>query len=261
MITVAATVFFVWLALARDKGWAWIPAAIFGFQVAQNVFEGGGSLFFPVLVIAAGILLLSRGHLSRQAIIGILVILAIVGIAADDHSHDDESEKTAPAKKTIPTEVATERSELPELKGRRLVVASNRADVSVSRSASRRATVDRDAEFKITEGEELVLVELSDLGAALDLRVPSESRLTVDTNSGDVNATVNGFGLEVDTNSGDVDIDLEGEHPVTAETLAGQISAEGVDDEDQSPAKLVTSGPGLPVTIETFAGDISIEQD
>src|SRR5687768_1173761 len=83
LFQIAAVGFFTWLALARKQGWAWIPAGIFGFHVAQDLFDGqGSSLFFPLMVLAAGVLLLSRDRLSKNATIGILLMLAVIGIAS-----------------------------------------------------------------------------------------------------------------------------------------------------------------------------------
>ena len=262
LFQVALTVFFLWLALARDKGWAWIPAAIFGFNVAKDLLDGiGGSIFFPLVVIGAGVLLLSRGRMSNQATIGILVLLAVIGIAARNGGVEPETTK-GEVESSTSSEPAPDRMELPELKGRQLLVVANNADVAISRSPDRRFTAGEEAgEFEISELEGIVQLDLSDLGTGLDLEVPSEARVVVRTNSGEVEARIDGFGLEVDTVSGDVDVELAGNYRVEAETLSGEIEIDGFEDLDEDAKKLRSTGSGPPVQIKTVSGTISVEKD
>ena len=259
MMLIALTAFFLWLALFRHQGWAWIPAAIFGFNLAGYVL--GGTTFLPLVVIGAGVLLLSRGRMSNQATIGVLVLLAVIGIAARNGGVEPEARR-GEVEGTTSSEPAPDRMELPELKGRQLLIVSNDADVAISRSPDRRFTAgEEDGEFEISELEDIVQVDLSDLGSGLDLQVPSEARVVVRTNSGEVEARVDGFGLEVDTVSGSVDIELLSNYPVQAETLAGEIEIDGFEDLDPAQDKLRSTGSGRPVRIETVSGAITVEKD
>ena len=263
LFQVALTAFFVWLALARGKGWAWIPAAIFGINVAKDLLDGiGGSIFFPLVVIGAGVLLLSRGRMSTQATIGVLVLLVVVGIAARNAGVDAAGEARGRITSSSEPDPAPERLELPALKGRQLLIVSNNADLAISRSPDRRFTAGEEAgEFEISELEDIVQVDVSDLGSGLDLQVPSEARVVVRTNSGEVEARVDGFGLEVDTVSGSVDVELVSNYPVEAETLAGEIEIDGFEDLDPAQDKLRSTGSGRPVRIETVSGAITVEKD
>lgn len=258
LFQVAATVFFVWLALARDKGWAWIPAAIFGFQVAHDLLDGvGGSLFFPVLVIAAGVVLLSRDRLSRKATVGILVLLAVMGIAADYEPRQKDVEATAAAQPTA----APDFEELPALDGRSLVVDAGARDVDLVTSRSSQPRVGADSGFEVSEAPGVVMVTVEQDSTPLEIEVPAEGNVVVRTTTGDVTAVIDRFSIDVHTITGRIDAELEGMNIVSAETRDGKIDNRGLDDFDPAPESLVTAGAGLPVRLKTISGVIAVGQD
>lgn len=258
LFQVAATVFFVWLALARDKGWAWIPAAIFGFQVAHDLFDGvGGSLFFPVLVIAAGVVLLSRDRLSRKATVGILVLLAVIGIAADNQPRQKRVEVDA----AVQPAAAPEFAELPPLNGRSLVVDAGARDVDLVTSRSSEPRVGTDSGFEVSEGPGIVMVTVEQSSTPLEMQVPAEASVVVRTTTGDVTAVIDRFSIDVHTITGRIDAELEGTHIVSAETRDGKIDNRGLEDLDDSPETLVTAGAGLPVRLKTISGAIAVGRD
>lgn len=262
LFQIGAVGFFVWLALARKQGWAWIPAAFFGFHLAQDLFDGvGGSLFFPLMVVAGGVLLLSRDRISKNATIGILIMLAVIGIASNNRDGAARiPEPDAPAEVTEEAP-APERILLPVLKGRSLVIDAGPRDVHLSKPAGQRGSVDPEHEFTLSEESDVVFIDLPVEGDRFDLTLPSEANVVVRTTSGDVETDeLGGVGLTVDTVAGDIDIELKGPHAITAQTAEGQIEADGIRDFDESPDLLLGEARGSRVRLESLTGSISISQ-
>ena len=264
LFQIGMTAFFTWLALARKQGWAWIPAAIFGFNVAKDLLDGiGGSLTFPLLVMAAGVLMLSRDRLSKNATVGILLLLVIVGLASNNRDADPRvitvgksDPPAAPAAPKPPLDEA-KLTEL-DLDGRDLVVIARDADVTIIRSSKSEAGMSGDADVR-TEDRALI-VDVGDSDEPIELAVPAESQVIVRTTGGDVTADLSGVNLDVDTVSGDLDIDLVGDHAITAATASGEIEADGVEDLDPAADALATGIVGSRVRLKTLTGSISISQ-
>lgn len=261
LFQVAAVGFFSWLALARKKGWAWIPAGLFGFSVAKDLLDGvGGSLFFPLMVVAAGVLMLSRDRLSRNATVGILLALAVVGVASGSRDSGDD--------RGIHIRLGTDQHDRPwlnenertalDLDGRDLVVVARDADIRIVRSGKGGAGFSGDADLRST-GATLVL-DAGDSDEPIEVAVPAEANVLVRTTGGDVEARLSGVNLDVDTVSGDMDIELVGPHAITAETDSGDIEAEGVEDLDPAADALATDIVGSRVKLKTLTGSISIAQ-
>ena len=265
LFQIAAVGFFAWLALARKQGWAWLPASFFGFHVAQDLLDGvGGSLFFPLMVVAAGVLMLSRDRLSKNATIGILLMLAVIGIASSNRNSalDIEEPVDRPASRTIvlgPPE--DEELAVADLDGRDLVIDAGSRDVNLTASRSRAVKVLDDMEFELTEGPRFVSLDLPEGEGAFDIAVPAEAKVIVRSTSGDVRANeLNTSRLEIDTVEGDIEIQLDGQHAVTADTAEGEIDAEGIEDFDPAPNSLATDVTGSRVRLESVTGSISISQ-
>lgn len=268
LFQMAAVGFFTWLALARKQGWAWIPAALFGFSVAEDLLDGvSGSLFFPMLVIAAGVLLLARDRLSRGATIGILLVLAVVGITAGGEEEPPPPPEVAeaPAPPADPVELEERNGlALPALDGRELVIVTESTPVALRVGGGSVARfVDDETGIEVTESEDLVTI---DVGAAdsLSLEIPREADVIVRSVSGSVTAEVIGYGLDVDTVSGKVDIEIGGNStpPLRARTERGEIDVEGFEDTD--PDALVFAGGGSrgrPVELRTRSGNIELTRD
>lgn len=264
LFQIGAVAFFVWLALARDKTWAWLPAAFFGFHVAGDLLDGrGGSLFFPLMVVAAGVLMLSKERLSKNATIGILLLLAVIGIAS---SNRDDPPNRAPDLSVTPQpapeiEPPVDEAELIDLdlRGRDLVVVGREADVTIRRSSKSGGGL-VPGEASVSEEGDVVTVDAGASDDEIELFVPAETQVFVRTVGGDVTAELSGVAIDVDTVSGDLDLDLVGMHAITAETAAGEIDAEGVEDSDPSPKALATEVVGSRVRLKTVTGSISISQ-
>jgi hypothetical protein len=262
LFRVMLTGFFVWLAVARKQGWAWIPAAIFGFKLVGDLFDGvSGSLFFPLMVIAGGVLVLSRDRLSRGATFGILALLAVAGFAAADrdappvpvlHPHRPIEAPAAPAE--------PEPDRLPELDGRRLVVIAHDTDIRLTRAAGRLGSVESEDGYQVSEedGDVMVLPDGSD---EMEIRVPAEADVEVRTAGGDVVAIVGGYGLDVETEDGNVEIEAGDRALIRAQTDEGEIESEGFEDTDPTAQFFASSGgTGLAIKVETESGDIDIKR-
>ena len=263
MMLVALTAFFVWLALFRHHGWAWIPAAIFGFNVAQNLLGGfTGSVFLPLAVIAAGVLMLSRGRMSSQATVGVLVLLAVIGIAARNAGVGEEPGRIEP-ESTTSSELAAEDPDahpLPALRGRELVVLAEDIDVVLRAARRGTGTVTGDGVGISEESSEVLIIDVTSVSGRAEVTVPAEASVHVRSTFGDVDAEVGAFSLDIDTVAGDIEIDLDGDHAVTAESAEGSVRAEGVDDLDPADNLLATEIVGPRVRVKTLTGDISVTQ-
>lgn len=267
LFAVAATGFFTWLAIARKQGWAWIPAAIFGISVVSDILDGvGGSLFFPLMVIAAGVLLLARDRLSRRATFGILLLLLVVGISSGSRDDDPPIVVRDPEAPAAPPALEERTGvEVPELEGRDLVILSDATPVALRVGGGRSARVtDDDTGFSIAEDDDLVTISVEDSADSLSLEIPRESNVIVRTVSGSVTADVVGFGLDVDTVSGKVDIEIGGsfDPPVRARSERGDIDVEDFEDTDPSARVFAGAGrQGQAVEVRTRSGDIEISKD
>ena len=252
MFQLGALAFFVWLAAARDRGWAWLPAAWFGFHVTRDLLGSGhqNSLLLPLLVVGAGVLMLSKERLSRSATVGILLFLIVVGIASTDRDGVEPPEPPPPA------ELAE--AEFPELRGRILVIESEEAGIAIARSTTGSIAASSD-DVEIAEEDDYVLVTLDE--DPVEFQVPAESRVIVRSGSADVSVVVDAFTVSVDTLSGDIEAVLTGDHPVRAVTHNGSIEAKDVDDEDPDDHVLRASAGGTPVSLNSVSGDITIEQN
>lgn len=262
LFQIGAVAFFVWLALARDKGWAWLPAAFFGFHVAGDLLDGrGGSLFFPLMVVAAGVLMLSKERLSKNATIGILLLLAVVGVASSNRdSPPDPPMRVEVDRRPPPAEIESqENTQAFDLDGRDLVVSVSDRDVRVSKSRNSQLVIGDDEGFEILEEPDFVLIKVDGGNDALDVRVPAEAKVSVQSTSGHVTALAGAFSLDIESLSGDVDVDLDLLRAVRAETKSGDITHGPYLDADADPSVFVLEGPGSPISIETISGDISIE--
>lgn len=266
LFQIGAVGFFVWLAVTRKKGWAWVFAAFFGFHLAQDLFDGvGGSLFFPLMVVAAGVLLLSRDRISKNATIGILVMLAVIGIASSnrDEARDVNVEVAEP--RLVPGPPATpplpEDTQPYDLDGRRLVLQTGSRDLILTRSRTSQVLIGANDGFAIEEEPRLARIEIPEGEEPFEIAIPAESEVSVRTVSGDVEAQVGAFALDVDTISGDIDVELNGPHAVTAQTAEGEIEAQGIEDLDDTPQMLASEIRGSRVRLESLSGSISIEQD
>lgn len=272
LFQIGAAAFFSWLALTRRQGWAWIPAAIFGFNVAKDLLDGvGGSLFFPLMVVAAGVLMLSRDRLSKNTTIGILLLLAVIGVASSNRYGEIDLPNpgsplppAAPAPRAAPAaelEVPDDAQALPDLDGRELVVLAEDIDVELRQARRGPGMVSAEGVSISDESSEVLLIDATSAPDAVEIEVPAEASVRVRTTFGDVKSEVGSFALDVDTVSGDVKVDLTGAHAVTAETSDGTITAEGIEDLDPEPRLLATEITGPRVRIKTVAGAISISQD
>lgn len=260
LFQIGAVAFFVWLALTRKQGWAWIPAAFFGFHLAQDLFDGvGGSLFFPLMVVAAGVLMLSRDRISKNATIGILVMLAVIGIASSNRDNPPPPDLGPDAPVEVDPIDERDQLELPPLRGRELVVLLDDIDLALSRSSDRRATVSSDG-VGVAEEDDIVLLDARTAADGIELEVPAEARVRVRSTSGDVEATVKGYALDVDSLSGELDITLDGRHALTAETVTGEIESDGIEDLDPAEESLTTVAAGPRVQLESVSGSISVSQ-
>ena len=268
LFQIGAVAFFTWLALARKQGWAWLPAAFFGFHVTQSLLDGvGGSLFFPLMVVAAGVLMLSRDRLSKNATIGILLMLAVVGIASSNRDNprppnlEPEPAANAPIELEPPVEPDIPEGTQPyDLDGRTLVIVSGSRDLVLTRSRNSQVLIGHESDFEIVEERGLATIEVPEGDAPLEIAVPAEADVAVRTVSGDVEAEVGAFTLDVDTISGDLDIELLGIHAVTAESPEGRIVAEGVEDFDSSPELLLGAANGNRVRLRSGTGKILVSQ-
>ena len=262
LFQIGMTAFFAWLALARKQGWAWIPAGIFGFHVAQDLLDGvGGSLFFPLMVVAAGVLMLSRDRLSKNATIGILLLLAVIGIASSNRDGGPRLAEPEEPADAVEQAAEPERILLPALKGRSLVIDAGPRDVHLLGPDGARASVDPEQEFEVSEESSVVLVRVPEGDDAFEVELPSEASVVVRSTTGDVETdALRGVTLSVDTVAGDIDVELEGPHAVTAQTTEGEIEAEGIRDYDDSPNLLASEARGSRVRLESLTGSISISQ-
>lgn len=260
----ALTGFFVWLAIARKQGWAWIPAAIFGFRVLSELLDGaGGSLLFPLLVIAGGVLLLARDRLCAGATTWILIGLLATGIFA---ARDDNQEApprlrdrpSAPAEQ--PAEpVQPEPQPLPALDGRELVIRFNSGDIVLRPARDPQGSIQTVASFEIIEEDDQVIV--AGAGEKVEIRLPAEADVLVITRDGDVTAETGGFDLEVESESGDIRLELSTAAQVLAEARHGSITASpSLPDRDPSPQLFLHGESGPRVSVETRRGDISIAE-
>ncbi len=270
LFQIGAVGFFTWLALARKQGWAWIPAAIFGFNVAKDLLDGiGGSLFFPLMVVAAGVLMLSRDRLSKNATIGILLMLAVVGVASSNRN-----DAGPPAIEPDPPRAAADKPDPPrqpeisedtqpyDLDGRRLVIQAGSTDLVLTRSRNSQVLIGNDSGFEIIEEPGLARLDVPDGDEPLEIAIPAEANVAVRTVSGDVEAEVGVYALDVDTISGDLNIELEGVgvHGVTAESPEGKITAEGIDDFDPSDEVLLGAANSNRVRLRSTSGKILVSQ-
>ena len=261
LFQIGAVAFFVWLALARDKGWAWLPAAFFGFHVAGDLLDGrGGSLFFPLMVVAAGVLMLSKERLSKNATIGILLLLAVIGIAS---SNRDNPPEPPPGLSVSPVEIQPPANDVElidlNLDGRDLVIIGREADVSIRR-ANRGDDGMIPGPASVTEEDEVVTIDAGASEDEIEVFVPAETQVFVRTIGGDVTGDLSGVPLDVDTVSGDIDLDLVGVHAITAETSSGEIDTEGLEDSDPSARAFASEVIGSRVRLKTVTGSVSISQ-
>lgn len=269
LFQIGAVAFFSWLALARKQGWAWLPAAFFGFHVAQDLLDGvGGSLFFPLMVVAAGVLMLSRDRLSKNATVGILIMLAVIGIASSNRAQEAkinlqlDGPPHAPVQPEPPDAAAEDPDALPlpALNGRELVVLAEDIDVELRQARRGTGTVAPDGVGISDDSSDFLIVDVTSASGPVEIAVPAEASVRVRTTFGDVTADIAAFALDVDTVSGKVDVDLDGDHAVTAETSDGSITAAGVEDLDPEENYLATAISGPRVRLKTVTGDISISQ-
>ncbi|HUR50375.1 MAG TPA: DUF4097 family beta strand repeat-containing protein [Acidimicrobiales bacterium] len=266
LFQIGAVGFFVWLALARKQGWAWLPAAFFGFHLAQDLFDGvGGSLFFPLMVVAAGVLLLSRDRMSKNATIGILVMLAVVGIASNNRDGGPRFDVQVdppgvPAEPDAPDQELPEQTQRYDLDGRRLVIQAGSRDLVLTRSRNSQVVIGAEEGFEIFEERDLARLQIPDGDDPLEIAIPAESEVAVRSVSGDIAAEVGALALDIDTVVGDIDVELDGPHAVTARTADGEIEADGIQDFDDSPNLLASEARGSRVRLESISGSISISQ-
>lgn len=273
LFQIAAVGFFTWLALSRKQGWAWLPAAFFGFHVAHDLLDGvGGSLFFPLMVVAAGVLMLSRDRLSKNATIGILLMLAVIGIASSNRN-DPARRDPEPAATSQPepdssephssephsAERGDELATLTDLDGRELVVNAGERDLLLTRSRDSQVRVTGDGGYSEELESSFVLLQVPDGEQPFEIRVPAEARVRVRTTSGDVEADLSGVALDIDTVSGDVEVELDGPHAITAQS-SGDIDVQGIEDLDPSPEAVATDIVGSRVRLTSLTGAISISQ-
>lgn len=268
LFQIGAVAFFTWLALTRKQGWAWLPAAFFGFHVAQDLLDGvGGSLFFPLLVVAGGVLMLSRDRLSKNATIGILLMLAVIGIASSNRGDDPtlnlriDGPPRAAAQPNPPEQPDIPDDSHPyDLDGRQLVIQAGSTDLVLTRSRNAQVLIGVDSGFEIFEERGMARLEVPESDQPLEIALPAEADVLVRTVSGDVEAEVGAFKLDIDTISGNLDIELEGEHAITAESPKGRITAEGIDDFDPSPELLLGSADGTRLRLRSASGEILVSQ-
>lgn len=260
----ALTGFFVWLAVARWQGWAWIPAAIFGFKVLGELLDGaGGSLLFPLLVIAGGILLLARDRLSTRATTWILIGLLATGIFAAQ----DDNQEAPPRLEDRPAAPAEQPAEppqpeiqpLPFLDGRELEIRFNSSDIVLRPARDPQGSIQTGASFEIIEEVDKVIV--AGAGEKVEVRIPAEADVLLITRDGDVTAETGGFDLEVESESGDIRLELSAAARVLAEAHRGSITAPpSLPDREPSPQLFLHGESGPRVSVETRRGDISIAE-
>ena len=260
----ALTGFFVWLAVARKQGWAWIPAAIFGFRVLGELLDGaGGSLLFPLLVIAGGVLLLARDRLSGRATTWILIGLLATGIFTAQDGQEEapfrlEARPPAPVEK--PAEPAQpEIQPLPFLDGRELEIRFNSSDIVLRPARDPQGSIQTGASFEIIEEVDKVIV--AGAGEKVEITLPAEADVLVSTRDGDVTAETGGFDLEVESETGDIRLELSTAAQVLAEARHGSITASpSLPDRDPSPQLFLHGETGPRVSVDTRRGDISISE-
>lgn len=266
LFRVALVGFFVWLAVARSQGWAWIPAGILGIGIVSDVFDGvGGSLVLPVLVIAAGVLLLARDRLSGRATTWILIGLLATGAYAANRDGRSEPPRLEPPA-ALPDErpaapEAPDPASIPALKGRELEIRGANADIELAPSRSARGTIVTDSDFDIAEEDDVVVVSLG--SGDYRIGIPAEADVLVITDDGDVSAHSGAFDLEVESISGDIDLDLGGssEVQIEAETRRGSIRAgEDLEDRDPSAQLFLHGDRGPRLSLSSRRGDISISR-
>ncbi len=266
LFKVALASFFVWLAVARGQGWAWIPAGIFGIRIVSELIDGvGGSLFFPLLVIGGGVLLLARDRLSGRTTTWIMIGLLATGAYAanqnDDASPprlvDEPSAPAPPAAPAPPTPI--DNTELPDLDGRELEIRGARSDITLRPSRERRGTIETESDFEVIEEDDLVIVALGD--GQFELGLPAEADVLVVTGDGDVRAETGGYDLEIESNTGDIELTIVTPAQVIAEARRGSIEAEeSLEDRDPSSELFLYGDRGPRVSVESRRGDISIDQ-
>ena len=271
LFQIGAVGFFTWLALARKQGWAWLPAAFFGFHVAQDLLDGvGGSLFFPLMVVAAGVLMLSRDRLSKNATAGILIMLAVIGIASNNRGGDPtinlridrDDPPAAPVPPAPPDAAASDPDPtvLPALGDRELVILAGDIDVELRQARRGSGSVSGDGIGISDDSSDVLIVDVTSSSGPVEVAVPAEASVRVSSTFGDVSAETAGYSLDVDTVSGDVEVKVEGTPSIRAETSDGGIHADGLVDEDDSPSVLVVTGTGTRIDVETVTGEVTFDK-
>ena len=276
-----ATAFFGSLAW-RGAGWAWIPTAIFGVGVFSQI--GGAfaasDLMLPTVFVIGGGMLLLREHIppvTRKIIFLVLGIMALGAIFGND-DHDPNPDLNININRARDRAVAGQNTDaIPELNGRRLVIAGSSGDVSLTARGTERSV---SGGVRVTDTP--VQVTVIPIGsAAISVSLPAGSKVQVVTGSGDVEAEgswdslaittqsgavdvewegVDDPALQIATASGDVEVDLLGNPDVRITTGSGGIEVDGYEGVDEDPDKTFRHDSDEPgdVRVTTSSGDVDL---